>query len=64
MVATYDGVHGEAVLILRCPTIWVIQARCVVSFVFFDWVDGYTILKGLWFYLPFTLAKCDKSVGW
>jgi ABC-type transport system involved in Fe-S cluster assembly fused permease/ATPase subunit len=64
MVPTFDGVHGEAVLILSCPTIWDIQALCVVSFVFFDWVDGYTILKCLWFYLPFTLAKCDKSVGW
>jgi C4-dicarboxylate-specific signal transduction histidine kinase len=30
----------EAVLILSCPTIWDGQALCVVSFVFFDWVDG------------------------
>jgi hypothetical protein len=64
MVPTYDGVHEEAVLILNCSTIWDVQALCVVSFVFFDWVDGYTIPKYLWFYLPFTLAECDKSVGW
>ena len=64
MVPTYDGVHEEAVPILNCPTIWDGQALFVVSFVFFDLVDGYTIPKCLWFYLPFTLAKCDKSVGW
>jgi hypothetical protein len=43
MVPTYDGVHEEAVPILSCPTIWDGQALFVVSFVFFDLVDGNTI---------------------
>jgi hypothetical protein len=51
MVPTYDGVYEEVVLILNCSTIWNVQGLCVVSFVFFDWVDGYTIPIYLWFYL-------------